>query len=194
MFIVKKIYSPDPDASKSGDENKQEEKKVKKPEEQDTVELLKALKEARENSVSKAEYEKVVREKEQIVSEIINGNGAGSGQTPSPEQPDIAKLREDLYGPKCSKLSNLEYWEKTLQLRKAIIDKGEADPFLPIGAKISPTSDDVKKANNVAEVVQQCIEECGGNSEVFTALLQSRTNNDSPEMTMRLAKKGIKFK
>lgn len=194
MFIVKKIYSPDSEPSKGGDEIKQEEKKVKKPEEQDTVELLKALKEARENSVSKAEYDKVVREKEQIVSEIINGNGAGSGQTPSPEQPDIAKLKEDLYGPKCSELSNLEYWEKTLQLRKAIIDKGETDPFLPIGAKISPTSDDVKKANNVAEVVQQCIEECGGNSEVFTALLQSRTNNDSPEMTMRLAKKGIKFK
>lgn len=194
MFIVKKIYSPDSEPSKGGDENKQEEKKVKKPEEQDTVELLKALKEARENSVPKSEYDKVVKEKEQIVSEIINGGGAGGGQTPSPEQPNIAKLKEDLYGPKCSELSNLEYWEKTLQLRKAIIDKGETDPFLPIGAKISPTSDDVKKANNVAEVVQQCIEECGGNSEVFTALLQSRTNNDSPEMTMRLAKKGIKFK
>ena len=90
-------------------------------------------------------------------------------------------------------MSNLEYWTKTLALRKAVIEKGDPDPFLPVGAKISPDEDDVVKANNVADVVEECIKESEGNSDVFTALLQSRTNNDSPQMVMRLKKMGIKF-
>ena len=183
------------------DEQPKEEPKPSepKPNEEDTdkVALAKALKEARENSVSKAEYDKVVAENKKLVSEIINGDEHdGSGQHKVPEKdPDtvIKELREDLYGPNCSELSNLEYWTKTLALRKAVIEKGEPDPFLPVGAKISPDEDDVVKANNVADVVEQCIKEAEGNSDVFTALLQSRTNNDSPQMVMRLKKMGIKF-
>ena len=167
----------------------------KQNESTNTVELAKALKEARENSVPKSEYEKVVAEKNKLVSEIINGGGAGNGQTPAPEQQEsIEDLRKDLYGPKCADLSNLEYWKKTLALREAVIKKGDPDPFLPIGTKISPTSDDVAKAENVAKVVQKCIDECNGDSELFTAMLQSKTNNDSPEITMRLAKLGITYK
>lgn len=195
MFIVKKLYSPDQDENKGGDPAKQKPDEKLDGKDTDTVALLKALKEAKENSVPKADYEALKAEKDKIVSEIINGDGgSGNGQTPPPEQPDIAKLREELYGPKCSDLSNLDYWKKTLELRKAVRDKGEPDPFLPIGTKISPTSDDIAKAEKVAEVVQECIDQCDGNSEVFTALLQSRTNNDSTEMTMRLKKLGIKFK
>lgn len=183
------------------DEQPKEEPKPsdQKPSEEDTdkVALAKALKEARENSVSKAEYDKVVAENKKLVSEIINGDEHdGSGQQKVPEKdPDtvIKELREDLYGPNCSELSNLEYWTKTLALRKAVIEKGDPDPFLPVGAKISPDEDDVVKANNVADVVEQCIKESEGNSDVFTALLQSRTNNDSPQMVMRLKKLGIKF-
>ena len=169
----------------------------KQNENNNTVELAKALKEARENSVSKEEYERVKAENKRLVSEIINGEGdADSGQQKAPEKDHdtvIKELREELYGSKCSELSNLEYWEKTLALRKAVIDKGEPDPFLPVGAKITPDEEDVTKANNVASVVEECIKEADGNSEVFTALLQSRTNNDSPMLIQRLKKLGIKF-
>lgn len=183
------------------DEQPKEEPKPSepKPNEEDTdkVALAKALKEARENSVPKADYDKLAAENKRLVSEIINGDEHdGSGQQKVPEKdPDtvIKELRKDLYGPNCSELSNLEYWTKTLALRKAVIEKGEPDPFLPVGAKISPDEDDVIKANNVADVVEECIKEAEGNSDVFTALLQSRTNNDSPQMIMRLKKLGIKL-
>lgn len=192
-----KCLAPDPDENSGG--GKQEEGKNQKgdkgPEQQSEVALAKALREARENSVPKAEFERLKKEKEDLVSEIINGKGTGSGQ-PQPEEqkPTIAELKEKLYGPKCSELSNLEYWKNTLALRRAVIDKGDPDPFLPIGSKISPTKEDIEKAQNVDDVVQQCIDECDGNSEVFTALLQSRTNNDSPALTLRLAKLGVKYK
>ena len=183
------------------EENKEEkptpqEKSEQEPEETDKVALAKALKEARENSVSKEEYEKLKAENKRLVSEIINGEDCGdNGQhTSAPQDLDaeIKGLREDLYGPKCSELNNLQFWEKTLALRDAVIKKGDPDPFLPVGAKISPTDDDAMKAQNVADVVQQCIDESDGNSEVFTALLQSRTNNDSPQLAMRLKKLGSK--
>ena len=198
-YLVRKnlLLHPDPEGTQD-DPNKDKDgkdKAKKEPEETDTVALAKALKEARENSVSKEEYEKVKAENKRLVSEIINGEGgAGNGQQSSPKEQEanIEELKEKLYGPKCGELSNLEYWKNTLALRKAVIDKGEPDPFLPVGAKISPTDDDAVKAQNVADVVQQCIDESEGNSEVFTALLQSRTNNDSPQLTMRLKKLGIK--
>ena len=191
---------PDDEGGAAGGEQTPpaKEKGGQKPQEDnEKIALAKALKEARENSVSKEEYEKVRAENKRLVSEIINGEGgADNGQQKAPEKdPDtvIKELREDLYGSKSSELSNLEFWEKTLALRKAVIEKGDPDPFLPVGAKISPDEDDVSKANNVAEVVEECIKEADGNSEVFTALLQSRTNNDSPQMVLRLKKLGIKF-
>ena len=195
MYLVRKYYSPEAD-EKGGNKEKEEQKSDKKPEEQDTVALAKALKEARENSVSKEEYDKLLAEKNKLVSEIINGEGAGNGQKPALEQQEasIEELREKLYGPKCSELSNLDYWKYTLALRDKVIKEGDPDPFLPVGTKISPTSEDVEKAKNVADVVQQCIDEADGNSEVFTALLQSRMNPDSPQLTLRLKKLGITYK
>jgi len=200
LMVVRNLFRffPEQQGGKPAENPPAEKPSEQKPkEESGNVELAKALKEARENSVPKSDYEKLLEENKKLVSEIINGGAdAGSGQQDAPKKdPDkaISELRNELYGPNCSELSNLEYWTKTLELRKAVIEKGEPDPFLPVGAKISPDEDDVEKANNVADVVEQCIKEADGNSEVFTALLQSRTNNDSPQMVMRLKKLGIKF-
>ena len=188
MYLVRKFYYPDPEGAQGGEPKEKEIKKSeKKPEETDNVALAKALKEARENSVSKEEYEKLQEENKRLVSEIINGEGgAGNGQTITPEKADIKVLREQLYGPKSSELSNLEFWKKTLELRSAVIAQEGYDPFLPYGEKIKPTAQDMEKANNVATVVQECIDESNGDSEIFTALLQSKTNNDSPSFLAHL--------
>ena len=188
MYLVRKFYYPDPDGTQGGEPKEKETKKSEqKPEETDNVSLAKALKETRENSVSKADYEKLKEENRKLVSEIINGEGgAGNGQTITPEKADIKALREKLYGPKSSELNNLEYWKNTLELRKAVIAQEGFDPFLPYGEKIKPTAQDVEKANNVATIVQECIDESNGDSEIFTALLQSKTNNDSPSFLAHL--------
>ena len=188
------LYSPDPDGKEGGGDKKEKEQKGdKESEQQDVVALAKALKELKENSVPKSEYEKLEKVNKGLVDEVINGGGESDGETP-PEQADIAKLRDELYGSKCSELSNLEFWKKTLELRKAVIDKDGYDPFLPYGDKIKPTAQDQEKAELVASVVQECIDDCDGDSEVFTALLQSKTNNDSASFTAHLKQLGIKFK
>ena len=182
---------PDAKGPEGGGEPPAEEKKGKKPEEEpNNVELAKALKELRENSVSKEDYEKLEKENKELVSQIINGaGGAGNGQS-TPEKVDIKALREELYGPKCSELTNLDYWKKTLKLRNAVIEQEGYDPFLPHGSKIKPNDYDVERANAVAETVQKCIDEANDNSEVFTALLQAETANDSPTMIAHLKKIG----
>ena len=194
MLLVRKLFHPEGEEGGSPAPEGNPKKGEKEPA-PNNLELAKALKEARENSVPKSEYDRVVEENKKLVSDIINGDGAGSGQvSPEDNKPTIEELREDLYGPKCSSLSNLEYWEKTLALRKEVIEKEGYDPFLPIGSKITPKSSDIEAAERVAKVVQECIDEAEGNSEVFTALLQAKTNNDSVDMQMHLKKLGIKYK
>lgn len=188
MNLVRKMYAPDAEVKGA------EETKVTEPESPSTVELAKALKEQKENSVSKAEYEKLQQENRDLIAQVINGGGASdSGQGTPKEQVDIEQLREELYGPKGQQLNNLEVIEKTLQLRDAVIAKDGIDPFLPVGANIKPTDFDAERAQAVADVLAECVKEADGDSGVFTALLQSRLANDSIAFTNRLKKLGIKF-
>lgn len=189
MNLVKKWRAPE-------EEQKGANEKVDKPKEekQDNVDLAKAYKDLKESTVSKEEYEKLKGENAKLLNEVINGGGgSGSGQaTPTQEKPDIDKLRAELYGPKGQQLTNLQVVEKTLQLRKAIMDEGGMDPFLPVGANIKPDDRDRERAQAVADVFEECVKEANGDSGVFTALLMSKTSNDSIALTNHLKKLGIK--
>ena len=193
MLFVRRMLLLFPDPKGEGQGNpKPEENKDKKPEETN-LDLAKALKELRENSVSKEDYEKLKEENKKLVDEVINGEGgAGNGQATPPQDldADIKALREKLYGPKASELSNLEFCESTLKLREAVIKRDGIDPFLPHGANIKPTDLDTQRAQAVADVMAECIKEADGDSGVFTALLQARTNNDSQALTAHLKKVG----
>ena len=192
MLFVRRmlLLFPDPDGTGAGGGDPKPEEKKEKKSEQSNLELAKALKELRENSVPKSDYEKVQNENKELVAQIINGEGnVGNGQ-PTPEKVDIKALREKLYGPKCSELTNLEFCDLTLQLRDAVIEVEGIDPFLPHGANIKPNDLDVERAQAVADVMRQCIQEANGDSGVFTALLQARTNNDSQALTAHLKKIG----
>ena len=192
LLMAMLMMHPDPNGEGGGDPKPEEKKKAEKPNESN-VELAKAFKELQKNSVSKEDYEKVVNENKQLVAQIINGEGgAGSGQATPPEdlEADIKACREKLYGPKCSELSNLEFCETTLKLREAIIKRDGIDPFLPRGANIKPTDYDTQRAQAVADVMAECIKEANGDSGVFTALLQAKTNNDSPALVAHLKKVG----
>ena len=105
-----------------------------------------------------------------LQNEIINGGYESA--TEEKEQPvDIQALRNDLF---TKDLSNLDYCTKALQLRNALIEKGENDPFLPIGEKIQPTDEDIKCAEKVADGLQRMIDESNGSPDAFNALYQSR--------------------
>lgn len=141
------------------------------PVEENTV---KAFKELKENTVPKEDYLKVVKQNKELWEAALNGETVKDGDKDKPVSPTVQELREDLYGGK-KQLSNLEYCEKTLLLRKALMEQGETDPFVPVGEKIVPEQSDFEAAQRVADVLQECIDYANGDSEVFTNELQRRT-------------------
>ena len=145
--------------------------------EDNTQDYLAAIKELKEKSVDRSEYDKLRAENKKLIDAVVNGQ-------PGQEEPAVSKhskeqiddLRNELFNsPK--ELNNLEYVTKAMELREALIENGEPDPFLPVGKQISPTRDDIEGAEKVAQVYKECIEYAEGDSEVFTNELMRRTRD-----------------
>ena len=145
--------------------------------EDNTQDYLAAIKELKENSVNRSEYEKLRAENKRLIDAVVNGQPGQEEQVVvkhSKEQ--IDDLRNELFNSP-RELTNLEYVTKAMELREALIENGEPDPFLPVGKQISPTRDDIEGAEKVAQVYKECIEYAEGDSEVFTNELMRRTRD-----------------
>lgn len=70
--------------------------------------------------------------------------------------------------------SNLEIAKASLRHRDASIAAGKGDPYLPRGSKVQVSEDDIEKADNLAKVMKECIDESEGDEGVFTAKLNSK--------------------
>lgn len=145
--------------------------------EDNTQDYLAAIKELKQNSVDRSEYDKLRAENKKLIDAVVNGQ-------PGQEEPVFTKhskeqiddLRNELFNsPK--ELNNLEYITKAMELREALMENGEPDPFLPVGKQISPTRDDLEGAEKVAQVYKECIDYAEGDSEVFTNELMRRTRD-----------------
>ena len=145
--------------------------------EDNTQDYIKAIKDLKQNSVDRSEYEKLRAENKKLIDAVVNGQ---SGQ----EEPVFTKhskeqiddLRNELFNSP-RELNNLEYITKAMELREALMENGEPDPFLPVGKQISPTRDDLEGAEKVAQVYKECIDYAEGDSEVFTNELMRRTRD-----------------
>lgn len=138
----------------------------------DQIEKLKA------GTVSKESYEKLKNENKKLIETLTNGGSYEGGKqaiTPEEREKRIAELRKALYGREQGNLLNLDYITKTLELREALISKGEKDPFLPFGHDVIPTDADIESANRTARILKECVEYAQGDSSVFTNELQRRT-------------------
>ena len=155
----------------------EEETSVTGTVEDNTQDYLAAIKELKEKSVDRSEYDKLRAENKKLIDAVVNGQ-------PGQEEPVFTKhskeqiddLRNELFNsPK--ELNNLEYITKAMELREALMENGEPDPFLPVGKQISPTRDDLEGAEKVAQVYRECIDYAEGDSEVFTNELMRRTRD-----------------
>ena len=145
--------------------------------EDNTQDYLAAIKELKENSVNRSEYEKLRAENKKLIDAVVNGQPGQEEQVVvkhSKEQ--IDDLRNDLFNSP-RELNNLEFITKAMELREALMENGEPDPFLPVGKQISPTRDDIEGAEKVAQVYKECIDYAEGDSEVFTNELMRRTRD-----------------
>lgn len=139
------------------------------------VDYIEAIKELKQNTVAKADYEKLRSENQQLLKSLVNGETIAV----ETKKADVGEIRKELFTTECD-LNNLDYVTKALELRDAIIEAGGQDPFLPWGKHIAPTQEDVETADRVAAVLKECVDYAEGDSNVFTNELQRRTIDTAP--------------
>lgn len=142
-----------------------------KKEEKSNLDILKEYEELKKNSVTKEEYEKLKNEYDEAVSNYLSGN---IQETKKEEPVDMAKLRKELYSDSVTNLSDLQFMEKTLKLRDAIMENGGDDPFLGMLKGKAPTTAEREHAKEVAEKMQKMVEDADGSNEAFHIILSQR--------------------
>lgn len=148
-------------------------------------EYIQAINEMKKNTVSKEEFDKLKEENKMLLNSLVNDVHTEGKEEKKEDAVDISKLREELFSTDNQDMTNLDYITKVMALRKALMDKGERDPFLPSGQNILPTDEDIKTANRVAEVYQNCIDIADGNPDIFTQELQRVTVDVAPQNKRR---------
>ena len=138
--------------------------------EQNYIDTIKKLK---ENSVEKDKYNKVIEENKQLLKALTESRPPEQKE----EEPkvDIKKLRKELYENAGKGLTNLEFIEKTLQLRNALLEDGE-DIFV----KKNATQQDYECAEKTATILQECVDFAKGDTNSFNAELQRRLEENKP--------------
>ena len=130
----------------------------------------------KENMVLKSDYDEAINENRKLAEQLM--------RIPSPTEEaaakakpkvDVNKLKEKFSA--ATQMTNLEFVDTALQLRDALIEDGKPDPFLPVGRRISPTEDDIKKASKVAEAFQYCVDAAQGDPAIFNMELMRITRD-----------------
>ena len=152
----------------------QPNEKSEKPKEVDPEKnYAKAIADLKASSVPLADYQKLEEQNKQLLDAIINGNSGPDASKDQTKKASIDELRKELYIDK-KPMTNLEYWDKTLQLRELLMEKGETDPFVPRGKKIQATTEDYLRAEKVGKIMKECVDAAGGDPDVFNAELLRR--------------------
>lgn len=139
-----------------------------------TEDYLAVIKEMKQNSVSKEEYEKLREENRNLLQSLVEGKQIDPEETE--EKIDVSKLCKEIVDPDVQD-SNLSGWTKILQVRKGILDEGGEDIFIPKGKFYTPSAEMNEAAERVASVIQECIDYSEGDSELFTNELMRRTRD-----------------
>lgn len=152
--------------------------------ENDSQYLIDTINEMKQNMVSKEKYDRLVAENKGLADALKTGQQVTLVEPK--EEVNIDELRSELYGGSRSKtMPNIEYVQKTLQLRQALIDKGEPDPFMPNGHEYQYDQRDQDTANLIADTLQQCLDRAQGDNNVFTAEFLRNMKDDNPLKNLR---------
>ena len=137
------------------------------------VDYLNTIKELKEKSVDRSEYDKLRAENKRLLEDFVNGKFNGTEEQEETHR-SITDIRDDLFN---HEHSNLDYVKLSLELRDALIAEGQPDPFIPTGKQLNATREDAEAAENVANIYRECVEYADGDSGVFTNELMRRTKD-----------------
>ena len=151
-----------------------EEENVNVVVEDNTNDYIDQIKKLKENSVSKDDYDKLRLDNKRLIDALANGTQMDVVESKTSTVDKINELRTKLFS-KGNDLNNLEYCKAAVELRDALIENEERDPFLPFGHNVVATESDHETAERVANIMRECIEYADGDSNIFTNELQRRT-------------------
>ena len=141
----------------------------------DNTDYITAIKELKQNSVDKTKYDSLKQENKKLIKALVNGEGYEQDNVQT-QKDTIDTLRKKINTPG---ITNLEYIDTALKLRDALIENGQEDPFVPQGSKYSPTQIDYDRANRVATILQEMVDDSEGNPDVFLNEYQRRVKDTS---------------
>lgn len=142
----------------------------------DNTDYIAAIKELKQNSVSKDKYDALAAENKKLVDALVNGE-------------ELETDNEDEIGPRLDYYkaykenkfnTDLDYWKNFLALREATIKEYGKDPCVTGNYGLSPEGERVEPAYGEAETIDQqlsiisdMINEADGDPAVFSTLMQS---------------------
>lgn len=133
------------------------------------IELIKQVK---NNSVSKDEYNRVLQQNKQLAESLMYTQPEESTDSKvTYSEDEIQRLREKL-AKQNSGITNLEYITTMLDLRDAIMANGGNDPFVGNNHQNPPDDYDYEAAQNVADGLRQIVDYCDGNAALFNSELK----------------------
>ena len=169
----------------------EEEDKIVQQTPQSAEEFTEAMKHVRENYVPKEKLEKAEADKAVLIK-ALSGEGPIPDSVQEKAKPaNVKELRKEFLQAGETNMSNAKYVETALALRQAIIDEGGLDPFLPSGAKVNPTPQDIAGAQKTADALQSWLDAARDDNgrideELFNAFMRKGIAEDSPIITARL--------
>ena len=138
-----------------------------------SLDYIEAIKTLKETTVEKSAYDSLRAENKKLLQSLVNG------ETIEPQNKvlseDIDTLRKKVLTD--DSLTNLEYWDNVLKLRSALLKRGDEDPFVPQGNKVSATAADYAKAEKVATIMQEMVDNSEGDPNVFLNEFQRRVKD-----------------
>ena len=146
------------------------------PETEQDVDLAQKFLELKKNTVPREEYLKLKHQMATLMDGLSTGDEPEEPEDPGskPEyktrEPKV--IAEEFLG-KDRSLTNLSYVEHALELRKAVIERGGRDPFLPNDPSYAITEFDTNAAEQTATTLQQLVDKSAGDPNVFRGLLET---------------------
>ena len=145
--------------------------------ENDVQYYIDKLNDYKANTISKADYEKVLSERDTLKKALFEGTGAPEAEKPVRTAEEI---RKELFGEEMETMPFTKGAALSLELREAVLREEGVDIFVGSGENFTPDATDYATAQRVADCFTHCLEYADGDDAVFTNELMRLTVDAMP--------------
>ena len=132
---------------------------------------LDQIEELKKNSVSKELYEESQNREKELLRSIVDGK---TFSAPAEEQP--TRSEDEILADIAKDTSNLQHIKYVLELHDKRMERGFND-FVPQGRQITPTDEDIRDADAVADFLRELVDTANGDEAVFNNEYQRRVKD-----------------